>query len=235
MKCKHLLVFGFIFSCMAMQAQDFFSQPIEVFSKKKTAYVTMADGTEVEGTIHKIKRKKGLFEEVSLYVNEKKTPLKAGDIAHMYLPQSDWDKLGKALDVMDDATQWNNDENVNMDYITDGYAYFETSTTNYRKNKTADVLLQLLNPAFANKIKVYHDPYATESASVGVAGIKMAGGNDKSYFVKKGDETAFRLKSKDYKDYISKLYGDCDVFEKDKKFKWSYFGDHLMTYSKECN
>lgn len=224
----------FLAFSLNVNAQEYFSQPIEIFSKKKTAYVTLSDGTEIEGNIHKIKRKKGLFEQVSLYVNDEKKAIAASEISHMYLPQSDWDKLGKASDFLNDATQWNSDGNVNLEHIKDGYAYFETSQTQIRKNKAGEVLLQLLNPAFGNKVKVYHDPFANESASASVGGIKVAGGNDKSYFIKVGDETAYRLKKKDYKDSVKKLYKDCGVFPKDKKYKWAYFGEDLMTYTKEC-
>ena len=33
-------------------------------------------------------------------------------------------------------------------------------------------MLQLLNPHFSNKIRVYDDPFSRETASIGVAGIK---------------------------------------------------------------
>ena len=64
------------------------------------------------------------------------------------------------------------------------------------KKKKKVLLMQLLNPHFGAKVKVYHDPFANSTASVGVGGFTVAGGDEKSYYVQFGEDTAFKLEKK---------------------------------------
>ena len=98
------------------------------------------------------------------------------------------------------------------------------------------LLLQILNPGFARNIKVFFDPYAGETASFGFGGIKVAGGDAKSYYVKKGEEVAFKLQSKNYEEEYKHLYGDCATFfdANVKKFDWSDLAKNIFDYTKEC-
>lgn len=43
------------------------------------------------------------------------------------------------------------------------------------KGKEEILLMQLINPAFSNKIRIYADSYATETRSFGVKGITLTG------------------------------------------------------------
>ncbi len=56
---KYLLTLVGLFLMCQMQAQkhQYFSQPMESFSVIKTSY-TLSDGTEIEGTLKRFKRKK---------------------------------------------------------------------------------------------------------------------------------------------------------------------------------
>ncbi len=220
--------------CTTAISQQYFASPVESFSKKKMAYITMQDGKEVECKFKSMKRSKGLIKEITVWIDEKKKTISASDIKEMYLPQSGLDKLGKVMDFANDATQWES-EDINMDHIKDGYSYFIQSSTQISKKKKADVLMQLLNPAFASKVMVFHDPFANESASASVAGIKVAGGNDKSYFIKVGSAAAFKVRKKDYEDYVNTIFADCGVTGSAKTYKWANFGEELMNYTRECN
>jgi len=101
--------------------------------------------------------------------------------------------------------------------------------------KKITALLQLVNPSFGKKIRVYNDPWAGETASVGVAGIKVAGGNEKSYYVKNGDEVAYRIKKKEYSKQYKKLYNNCKaVSKKYPKVKWDDFAKHIAEFTTEC-
>lgn len=235
MKHPFYLLLVCIFISGSISAQErYFSDPIETFTGKKPSYITLKDGSEIEGEYRRIKRKRGLIETIVLDIKDKKTEIKGSEIAHMYLPQSSWDKFDKLVDVMDDVRRWS-ESDLNEEYLKDGYAYFESSNTIYKKNKEEELLLQLLNPAFSSKVKVYHDPYATESGTVSFGGVAVAGGDDKSYYIKVGDEKAYKLKRKDYRDVVGDLFGDCDIFEKDKDFRWMGFGEDLYNYTQECN
>ena len=101
---------------------------------------------------------------------------------------------------------------MNGDLIGNGYVYFEQSDVRIKK-KTETLMLQLLNPHFSNKIRVYHDPLAKETASIGVGGIDVAGGLDKSYYVKT-DDVAVKLKKKDYDDEFPLYFKSCKALTK---------------------
>lgn len=226
-----LLVATFLFS-VGMQAQELLS-PSGTFSHKKTCYLTLVDGTEVTGTIKDLDREKGLIEEVKIKDGAgKKLKFDAEDIKFMYLPPSGYDKLSKATAFLKDAQKWN-DEKLNQDFLNDGYVYFELADVKIKK-KNKKLLMQLLNPNFSKIVKVYHDPYAKETIAPKVGGIKVAGGDAKSYYVSKEGAPGFRLKKKDYKEQFVPLWNSCKKIISDyKTVKWGELVKHVIAYS-EC-
>ena len=213
---------------------QYFSSPVEVFSKKKPSYITLKSGKTIEGNIKTYKLKKGLIKEITLKVDGKKKTYTPEDIASMYLPQSGLDKLGKAMDKMYDATQWES-EDINAEYMKDGYAYFEQATVQLKKKKI-EALLQMVNTSFNNQVKVFTDPWARETASASVGGIQVAGGLEKSYWVKVGDDVCFKLKKKNYPEDLDKVFAKCGDFKSEvpAKPKWADFPELLLKYSKSC-
>jgi hypothetical protein len=209
--------------------------PADAFSHSKTAYITKTDGTELKGTIDDIDRKKGLIEEITILdESKKKIKLKPEEVKYMYLPQSGLDKLDKALDVATDAQKWG-DEKIKSDLIKDGYTYFEQSEVMIKKNKMV-LLMQLLNPTFCKFVRIYQDPLAQESASFGVAGIKLAGGDEKSYYFKKGEEPAYRLYRSDYKENFKTIWSDCPnlISKYESHLKWTDLAKQVCDYSTDC-
>jgi len=232
---KKIVLFCCLLGSTTAFAQSFIPA-FDRFSGKEIAYITLEDGTEIEGTIDDIDRKKGLIEEVVLLPKgeKKKRKIKAEEIKHMYLPASGYNKLVNASEQGFNAQKWK-DNNVNMEIINKGYAYFEKSTVGIKRD-IETLLMQMVNPSFSQKIKVYHDPRAQESMRFGVAGITMAGGDDKSYYVKVGDATAVKIKRADYDKAYLALYKDCpDLLKKIKDdHRWSKFDEHLWAYTTEC-
>lgn len=228
---KTLLLLMFV-ACCTVNAQDLVS-PSYGFSHSKTAYITLADGTEISGIIKDIDREKGLIEYIKLQdAAGKKHKLKPEDIKFMYLPPSGLDNLGKKLDFISDFQKWN-DSSLNQEYIKEGYAYFETAPVKIKK-KESKLLMQLLNPAFSKEFKIYCDPYAKETASLGVGGVKFVGGDAKSYYVAKKDTPAFLLKKKEYKKEFAPLWGSCEkLISATPEPKWTDLTKHAITYS-EC-
>lgn len=222
---------------LTAQKQQYLATAIDGFSKKKTSYITLNDGTELEGNIKKLKRAKWLFEEIHLILADgSKEKIAADKIKSMYLPQGGMDKLGKFMDKATDMTQFEATNDLNQDRLKDGYAYFESTDCFYKKKKNKVLLLQLLNPSFAGKVKVYHDPGASEGGGMKVGGFKVTKDFDKSYYVKVGDATAYKLKKKDYKDQAGEIFGDCSEFLSSIKddLNWKKIGETLYNYSKEC-
>jgi len=235
MKDRFLFFFTLVILASSLTAQDFLDGAF-TFSSKKESYITLADGKELTGFIDDIDRKKGLIEEITIIdLNKKKIKLKPEEVKHMYIVPSGFDKLSSGMNNMYDAKKWNEDKSAHAEHIKAGYVFFETTEVMVKKKKLT-LLLQLLNPGFANKIKVFFDPYAGETASFGFGGIKLAGGDAKSYYFKKGDNVAYKMEKKNYDDELENLYGDCPSFKKEfeKKMGWSIVEKHIFYYSGKC-
>jgi hypothetical protein len=216
-------------------AQDFLDGAF-TFSSKKESYITLQDGKELIGFIDDIDRKKGLIEEITIIdAEKKKIKLKPEEVKHMYIAPSGFDKLARADRLLSNATKWDDDKSAHASHIKEGYVYFETVNVMIKK-KQMTLLLQLLNPGFAKNIKVYFDPLAGETASIGFGGITVAGGDAKSYYFKKGDNVAFRMHKKNYDEEFENLYGDCPELKKTfiKDMGWSRVEKHVFHHSEKC-
>ena len=236
MKIKFFTLSFLLFTSLASFAQDFLDGSF-TFSSNKESYITLKDGQEIVGFIDDIDRKKGLIEEITIKdMDKKKIKLKPEDVKHMYIAPSGFDKLGKGVNVMNNMTKWDEDKSAHAAHIKDGYVFFESTEVMIKKEKRT-LLMQLVNPGFARGIKVYFDPRASESASLGIGGITVAGGGAKSYYFKKGDKIAFKMEKKNYDDEFENLYGDCPDFKKEfaKEQGWSKVEKHVFFYSEKCN
>ncbi len=219
----------------SIQAQNFLPG-FNGFSRKKTTYVHLEDGTTTEGNLKGFNYKKGLIKAIYIKdASENKVKIEPKDIVYMYLPPSNLAKLGNFGKFITDAQQWKN-KNLDQNLFKEGYTFFEKSEVQIKK-KTQTLMVQLVNPDFSNKIKVYQDPFAGETASIGIGPLK-AGGIAKSYYVKKdGEAVAIRLKKKNYEEEFKEFFGDCPaMIEKyGDEIKWSEFAKHIYEYTNECN
>jgi len=234
MKNSFLLIL-FLSVTNILVAQDFLDGAF-TFSSKKESYITLQDGKELIGFIDDIDRKKGLIEEITIIdAEKKKIKLKPEEVKHMYIAPSGFDKLARADRLLSNATKWDDDKSAHASHIKEGYVYFETVNVMIKK-KQMTLLLQLLNPGFARNIKVYFDPLAGETASIGFGGITVAGGDAKSYYFKKGDNVAFRMHKKNYDEEFENLYGDCPELKKTfiKDMGWSRVEKHVFHHSEKC-
>ncbi len=226
---------AFLLLCTSLAAQKF-SPALMGYSHKKTSYLTLDGGKKVTGTIKDLDWKKGLIEEVKLKdMQDKKVKIKPEEIDFMYLPPSNIAKLGGAFDFLENPDYWQSAD-LDKDIIGKGYVYMERSEVRIKK-KTRTLMMQLINPSFNNKIKVYDDPLAKESIGLGVAGVNMVGGDEKSYFVKKaGDKVAHKIERKNYDEEFKMLFGDCKPMMKKygKAPKWTDFETHVWEYTMEC-
>ncbi|MEL6811016.1 MAG: hypothetical protein AAFP76_06750 [Bacteroidota bacterium] len=216
-----------------LTAQELLSPSFGI-SKKKTAYITLQDGSELKGNIHDIDRDKGLIEEITVKNGSgKKQKLEPEEIKFMYLPANNLDKLSKTVGTATNAQNWQDDK-IDQKLLNKGYVYFELSEVKLKK-KTKKLLMQLLNPSFSKNIKVYHDPYAGKTTSLGIGAVKLTGGIEKSYYIAKENATAFRIKKKDYKDEFGPLWSSCPaVTEKFPEKHWRDLTQHILSYN-ECS
>lgn len=213
-----------------------FVNPVLDFSGKKTSYLTKDDGTEITGNVKGIKWKKGGIKEIKMIdLQNKKVKIKPAEVKFMYLPPSTLSKLAQAQNLLYDATSWGNTD-LKKDILKKGYVYYEKSDIRNNK-KTFTLIMQLINPSFASEIKVYHDPTAKETSSTSIGRMKLAGGEAKSYYIKKaGDKVARILKKKHYKSEFKMLFSDCpSLIEKyGANPKWADLEQHIYEYTTSC-
>ncbi|MEO9871028.1 hypothetical protein [Ekhidna sp.] len=232
-KLFYLIAIVLASSTMAQELQT----PSTSFSHKKKAYLTLSDGTEIIGNINDIDRKKGIIKAIKVTdgAGEKRKLLPA-DISYMYLPPSGLDKLGNAINTVNSVQKWKQSK-LDEDLLNQGLVYFEQANVKIKK-KTMTLLAQLLNPSFSAKVKIYHDPLAKETASLGVGGLKVTGGIAKSYYVQKeGDVAAFKFDKGGYKKEFS-YFWNCDAldqqFSSGEEKAWRNLGKHAASYTTDC-
>ena len=205
------------------------------FSKKKTAYLFAEGGDKTVCTIKSFGWKKGLIDEIKvLDLEGNKIKISPEDISHMYVPPSNMSKLGNALDFADNATQWENSD-LDKNLLGEKLVYFESTNLKIKKNVTA-VMAQVLNPTYCKDIRVYADPFAKETASIGVGGVTVAGGLAKSYYLKKaGEASGYKLEKKNFKEEFKIIFSDSpELLEKyGDDPKWKDFETHVWMYSQK--
>lgn len=208
----------------------------DVYSSKE-CIVKLKDGTVVKGVNKDLDRKKGQITNIEVKdAAGKSTEYPAEKVDEMYLYPAGLDKLMKKGNAITNVRTY---KAKNLDAIMDqGYCYFKNQAVSL-KNKKAEreLLMQLVNPTFCSEIQVYGDNRAKETTSIGYGPMKFAGGIDKSYYVKKGEEI-FWLKKDEFDDNYLKLFGDnADYLKKYPKAeaKWRFLNKYVYEYTRIKN
>jgi len=237
MKIRHLLITLSLLLGLSVFGQTF-APPFQGFSRKKTTFITLKDGSEISVRIKNLAFKKGLIDQMKVVMasDGSKVKLNPEDIKHMYVPPSALAKLNQALEAATDLTRIQDNE-LSSEHLDDGYLYMESCNVQVNKRKTQYCMLQVMNPTFSKKVTVYNDPLSAETMSVGVGGMTLAGGLDKSYYIKKdGEEIARRIKKKEFRKDMEELFAECPkVLEMyGERPKWSDFEKFIYDYSTMC-
>lgn len=214
-----------------------FAPRILSFSRQKVSYVTLLDGTEIEGNVRGAKFKKGLMKQITIAdtVTGDKQKISAEDIATMRLAPSDLGKFAAASEATSSVAEMTRNDGVDWtDALKRDFVYFERAQLDDRKGTF--VLLQLVNPGFESQMKVFDDPRASETMGLGVGGVRMTGGFLKSYYIVR-DGKAVKVAKKDYeKEFFPQFFGDCpavmEAFGDD--IDWKDFAAHVYLYEQKC-
>lgn len=228
---KKLLTLSLILTVLGFtKAQDFLS-PFDAIAPKKLSYVTDANGNETAGYIKSVVRVKGLITDLNMKLeDDSKKTVASTEVEYAFLPQNKLEKFGSNMSFATDATRWGQKQ---VDRVKDGYAYFEKTQIELKKG-TETTLMQLLNPG-ATILKAYHDPFANETMSFAPGGIKVAGGEDKSYYMRKNDGVGYKVSKANFKENFETLFGDCPAFmEKYPKADWGEFEKMVFFYNDNC-
>ena len=114
------------------------------------------------------------------------------------------------------------------------WVLFETATT--PRQKEPKRILQLLNPGFDSKIKVFAGPNA-KTGGLSLGGIQVTGGEDRVCLFVKGGEEAFKVKKGYYRENFRELYSDCpqmlDQFQ-GEKIRWDDVALHIYACNELC-
>ncbi|WP_266367187.1 hypothetical protein [Tellurirhabdus rosea] len=212
----------------AAVAQQFLP-PIDRFSSSKPGYLITKSGERVEFTLEDLDRKKGLIVRVEGKTTDgKKFKYEADEIAELGLAPSDFSKLNSLAESTRSIDKMQ--RNKVGESMRDLVVFYQEQLDDPKRT----VLVQLINPGFDSRIRVYHDPFAMETMGVGVAGIQVTGGHDMSYYVK-ADGKVFRLKKKHYDDRFRDLFGSCPaLMTKYKSFVWRDLVDHVYFFDQQC-
>ncbi len=208
-----------------------FAEKANAFSYSKDAYLYLESGDSVIGPLQKVDYKKGLINEVKMRVNGEKQEIDISTIRTAYFPISALGRLNGALDQATTASKWEQ-AGLKSNLLGDGYVLFEKAPV-IIKGKEEPALVQLLNPGFSDKIRVYADFNASESNSYGIGGVTLVGGDDLSYYIRKGDSPAERVRRKDFKGRIATYFGDCPTLanQLEKSYDWPSLPKYISQYS----
>jgi hypothetical protein len=206
-----------------------FLPAIERFSSKKESFLVTSKGDTTKFFLDDLDRKKGLIVNVAGRTTDgKKFEHKAEDVTFMALAPSDYAKFAAFSEGSSSVLRASKTDfkQINRDLI---FFYQE-----YLDDKQRTVLVQQINPGFDSKLRVYDDPFAAQTAGIGVGGMQMTGGQDKSYYVNYNGKT-FRMYKRDYDRLFTEFFGKCpDVMTGFKNHAWRNFAQHLFIYEQNC-
>jgi len=236
---KHLIILLFALCTVETVYSQGFVTPLEeedyavIFNQPCT--VSLTNGKELTGKFVGGSGTNGYLNAITIKLdNGEKLKLKPGEINKFIVKTSGLAKLAlitESTSSIKEVTSTDFEEIVNRDHFI-----FETALSHNKEGKVR--LLQLLNPGFDSKIKVYANPNANETMGLGLAGVKITGGKDKSLLFVKDDSKAVIVRKGDYKDSFVELYATCpkmiEVF-KGEKLKWQDVAAHVFVYDQICN
>ncbi len=212
---KTFILLIILISVESLKAQSF-NKTFTGFSKKKPAYFEKQDGTKIEGYLMSAKKKDGLFETIKIKkTTGEKIEINASSLSSMYLAPSAYATMENILIQDDELDTLKNQTNIDLSLIKDGYVFFEKVPT-ILKDETAEVMLQLLNPHFSSRIRVYDNPFS-ENSMIAIGSISLMKGARSYYIRKTSDSSAYKLYSWDYAEKFPDLFGDSEEFMSSNK------------------
>ncbi|MFZ9981895.1 MAG: hypothetical protein ACO3FI_07685 [Cyclobacteriaceae bacterium] len=200
----------------------------------KPAIVTMADGSEITGKFGGAVLISGYLDKVTIKSEDgEKLKLKPEEMVRLQINASGFSKMAmisSSASSIKEVAKRDFSEIKNREYIV-----FETAQ---RSNKAAKFrMMQLLNPGFDDKIKVFADPNANQTTGIGIGGIKLTGGEDKSYLMVTGGSKAIVVKKSTYRKNFEELYQGCPDMVRafqGEKIKWEDVAGHVFAFNEAC-
>lgn len=210
-----------------------FIVPVEDTPHAQQCYVLRTDGTRIEGKLKAISQSKGIKNVDIMNANGNKLRIEAADITELGVKVTGLVKMeliAESTETVKKLTNADFKEINNREYII-----YQQALMPGQKDRYA--LLQLLNPGFDSRIKVFQDPWASETQGISHQGISITGGEDKSYLFVKDDGRAFKVKKGSYKKDFDDIFGDCLKMVQayaGERTRFKDAAEHVWVYDRAC-
>lgn len=214
-------------------AQSFIT-PVSEFQTSDDCKIELVDGTVLKGKMGMVTLMNGNISSLSIKDEAGvKHKHKAAEIHRFYVKMGFLAKMDASSEASSSLmkmfkTDFN--EINNREYIIYEQALLPKKKDKYR-------LLQLVNPGFDSRIKVYYNPTGNETSGVSLGDVQLSGGEEKSYLVEIDDKKSILVKKGKYKKLIAELYADCPDLIKvlgDEKIKFKNMAAHVYGYDQLC-
>jgi hypothetical protein len=223
-----------LFLCLFVLSGVFAQQFIEPVGNpmSKECYLTLKNGAETKCEFKSANISNGMKSMTIVDENGVKIKYKAEEVEKLRIKMSTLAKIGTIIEGSESITavaKLDVNEIIEREFII-----YEQALLPKKKDKYA--LLQLLNPGFDGRIKVYENPMGGESG-LSVGGIKVTGGEEKSFLVVKDGDKSMKIKKGSYKKDFSMLFGDCTEMLKilsDEKIHFQDMALHVLYYNLNC-
>lgn len=212
-----------------VMAQDFV-EPFTEFISDRECYVITNDGEKITGYLGGATEWGGFVTRLRIRDEAGKLyKFKAQEVKQFAIRPG---VLAKLATLADGSTSVRHAIQTDQNDILDReWIYFDAQEMPRRKNKIA--LLQLLNPGFDEHIKVYFHRNGSKSAPIVLANIALVGGEDRTYWVVKGDSKPEIVRKASYKKSFANLFDDePDLFSTvSRRPKFKNFASHIQYYN----
>ena len=229
-KTMSISLFLCLFALGGVFAQQFI-EPVE-YPMSKECYLTLKNGVETKCVFKSAMSSNGMKSMTIIDENGVKIKYKAAEVEKLRIKMSTWAKIGTIIEGSESITavaKLDVTEIIEREFII-----YEQALLPKKKDKYA--LLQLLNPGFDGRIKVYENPMGGESG-LSVGGMNVSGGEEKSFLVVKDGDKSMKIKKGSYKKDFSMLFGDCTEMIKilsDEKIHFQDMALHVLYYNLNC-
>jgi len=213
-------------------AQGFIT-PVEEVPHANECYIIKTDGSRMEGKVKSYDIAQGIKAITLLDNNGNKQKVSAEEIREFGVKSTGLVKMelmAESTETIKKYTKADFNEIAKREYIV-----YQQALMPGKKDKYA--LLQLLNPGFDNRIKVFQDPFAAETGGLSVGVVSISGEEDKSYLFVKDSNRAFKVKKGSYKKDFDDIFGDCSKMMEaygGEKLKFKNAAEHVWVYDQAC-
>lgn len=224
-----LLISLFIVGLSPVMAQDFV-EPFTEFISDRECYVVTNDGETINGYLRGATQWSGFITRLRIRdENGKLHKFKAHQVQRFAIRPGAFAKLAT---LTEKSTSLRHIIKTDQDDILDReWIYFDAQSMPRRRNKIA--LLQLLNPSFDQHIKVYDHRNGSKSMPIGIQGIAVVGGEERTYWVVKGDGKPMIVRKASFNKSFGYLFSDEPdlISSQRRRPKFKDFAGHIQAYN----